>query len=329
MKVGTVGLIVVLVLGILTAPLAADAQQAANRARIGFLGAASPSTARHLVEAFRQGLRERGWVEGQNLVIEYRWAEGKPERFPDLAAELVRLKVDLIYAGTNPAALAAQKATSTIPIVTAVISDPVQLGLVASLGRPGGNITGLTAVSDELSAKQLELLKETVPRVSRVAVLVNPAGAGYTLDLRSAQGAAQTLRVQLQIRETRGPDEFDTAFAAMSKERAGALLVLRDALFLVHRKRLVDLAAKHRLPTMFHRREFVEAGGLMAYSPSLVDLVRRAATYVDRILKGAKPADLPVEQASKFDLVINMKTAKAMGLTIPQSVLIRADEVIQ
>jgi putative ABC transport system substrate-binding protein len=247
---------------------------------------------------------------------------------PDLAAELVRLKVDLIFAPTPLAALAAQKATSTIPIVTSFGSDPVQLGLVASLGRPGGNITGLTSMSDELSAKQLELLKETVPRVSRVAVLWNRAHAGYTLALRSVQGAAQTLRVQLQIRETR-PDEFDTAFAAMTKERAGALLVLPGPVFFHHRTRLADLAAKHRLPAMFWSREFVEAGGLMAYGASLADLSRRAATYVDKILKGAKPADLPVEQASKFEFVINLKTAKALGLTIPQSILIRADEVIQ
>ncbi len=324
-----VGLVVALALSILSAPLSSAAQQRGKVPRIGFLGGASPSAAAHLVDALRQGLRDLGYVEGQNIAIEYRFAEGKAERLPDLAAELVRLKVDVIVAPNPPGALAAKNATTTIPIVMAIAGDPVGLGLVASLARPGGNVTGLSNVSVELAPKQLQLLKQAVPKVSRVAVLWNPGNKANALSFRELEVAARSLGVQLQPLEAQSPDDFDSAFAAMTRERAGALVVFPDALVLLHQRRIVDLAAKRRLPAMYALREAVDAGGLMSYSPSFTDLFRRAATYVDKILKGAKPADLPVEQPTKFEFVINLKTAKALGLTIPQSVLIRADQVIQ
>jgi len=281
--------------------------------------------------AFRQGLRELGWVEGQNIVIDYRYAEGRFDRLPDLAAELVQLKVDIIVAVATQGVAAAKNATETIPIVMISGSaDPVGLGFIASLARPGGNVTGLSfSVGPEISGKQLELLKEIVPKVRRVAILSNPATPIQPRFLREVTLAAQSLAVQLQLLEGRGPNEFDGAFAAMAKERVGALLVVADSLFIFHRTRLADLAARSRLPAAYGVREHVEAGGLMSYGPSLRDLFRRGATYVDKILKGAKPADLPVEQPTQFELVINLKTAKALGLTIPQSLLQRADEVIQ
>jgi putative ABC transport system substrate-binding protein len=282
-----------------------------------------------LLQAFLRGLRELGWVEGQNIAVEYRWAEGRLERLPELAAELVGLKVDAMLVGGTQAALAAKQATTTIPIVLAGIGDPVGTGLVASLARPGGNITGLSFLASELSAKQLELLKEAVPKVSRVAVLWNPTNSFHRLALRDAEAAARSLGVQLQLLEARSPNEFDSAFAVVTRKRAGALLVLADAVFLLHRTRLADLAARSRLPAMYGLTEHAQVGGLMAYAPNFADSFRRAAGYVDKILKGAKPGDLPVEQPTKFDLVINLKTAKALGLTIPQSLLIRADQVIQ
>jgi len=324
-----VGLVVVLTLSILSAPLSSDGQQGGKVPRIGFLGGASPSAAAHLVDAFRQGLRDLGYVEGQNIAIEYRFAEGKAERLPDLAAELVRLRVDVIVAPNPTGALAAKNATTTIPIVMAIAGDPVGLGLVASLARPGGNITGMSNVAVELAPKQLQLLKQAVPKVSRVAVLWNPANKANALSLRELEVAARSLGVQLQPLEARSPDDFDRAFAAIARERAGALVVFGDALVLLHQRRIIDLAAKARLPAMYARRELVDAGGLMSYSPSFTDLFRRAATYVDKILRGTKPGDLPVEQPTKFELVINIKTAKTLGLTIPQSVLIRADQIIQ
>jgi putative ABC transport system substrate-binding protein len=275
-------------------------------------------------------LKDLGWVEGQNIVIEWRFAGGRAERLPDLAAELVRLQVDLIVVPSTPPALAAKNATKTIPIVTVGVGDPVGLGLVASLARPGGNITGLTGVvTPEIAGKQLELLKEAVPKVSRVAVLWNPATPGNALALRETEIAARVLGVELQLLEARSLNDFDSAFAAMTAKRAGALLVLGDVMFVTHRIRLAELVAKSRLPAMYGLREYVEAGGLMSYGPIASELFRRAATYVDKILKGAKPADLPVEQPTRFELVVNLKTAKALGLTIPQSVLIRADEVIR
>jgi putative ABC transport system substrate-binding protein len=269
-------------------------------------------------------------MEGENLVIERRWAEGRVERFPSLAAELVRLKVEVIVAGPTPPAVAAKNATGTIPIVMWGVGDPVGQGLVASLARPGGNVTGLSfSVGWETFGKGLELLKETVPKVRRVAVLSNPANASHALAIENVKVAARSLGVQLQLLEARGPEEFEGAFAAMAKERVAALLVPTDPVFFLHRARLAELAAKNRLPSVHSLREYVEAGGLMSYGPSLLDLLRRAATFVDKILKGAKPADLPVEQPTKFELVINLKTAKALGLTIPQSLLLRTDQVIE
>jgi len=316
---------------LLTTPLAAVAQQTGKVARIGYLGPTSPSSSSSLLDAFRQGLRELGWVEGQNIVIDYRFAEGRYDRLPDLAAELVRLKVDLIVASPTPAVVAAKNATETIPIVMLSGSvDPVGLGFIASLARPGGNVTGLSyGVGPEIFSKALELLKETVPKVRRVAILSNPASPIQPLIIREVNVAARSVGVQLQLLEAQGPNEFDGAFAAMAKERVGALLVVADSLFIFHRTRLADLAARSRLPAAYGVREHVEAGGLMSYGPSLRDLFRRGATYVDKILKGAKPADLPVEQPTQFELVINLKTAKALGLTIPQSLLQRADELIQ
>jgi putative ABC transport system substrate-binding protein len=329
---GRLGLVVALALGMLLVPLTADAQQAGKVARIGFLGAGSPSDmSSPRLDVFRQGLRELGWVEGQNIVIDYRFAEGRVERLPDLAAELVRLKVDIIVAaaGTPPVA-AAKNATDTIPIVMLGVGDPVGLGLIASLARPGGNVTGLSfSVGLEIFGKGLELLKETVPKVRRVAILSNPRNPAHPPAIRDLKVAARSLGVQLQLLEARGPNEFDGAFAAMAKERVGALLVVADGLFILHRTRLADLAARSRLPAAYGYREHVEAGGLMSYGLSLRDLFRRGATFVDKILKGAKPGDLPVEQPTKFELVINMKTAKALGLTIPPVLLLRADEVIQ
>ena len=316
--------------GLLAAPLAAEAQPAGKEPRIGFLSVTSPSDRPPLLDAFRQGLRELGWVEGQNIVIDYRYAEDRDDRLPGLAAELVRLKVDLIVSWGTQGVTAAKNATETIPIVMIAVRDPVGTGLIASLVRPGGNVTGVSGYAGlEIVAKQLVLLKETVPKIRRVAILSNPANAYHQLAIRELTVAARSLGVQLQLLEARGPNEFDGAFAAMAKERVGALLVLSDAVLNSHRTRLADLAARSRLPAAYGVRESVEAGGLMSYGPSFLDLFRRAATYVDKILKGAKPADLPVEQPTKFELVINLKTAKALGLTIPPSLLQRADQVIE
>jgi putative ABC transport system substrate-binding protein len=317
--------------GLLAAPLAAEAQPREKVPRVGYLSPGSPSEPfrRRRFEAFRQGLRELGYVEGQNVAIESRWAEGRYDRYPALADDLVRFKVDVIVAVGGRATQDAQRATRTIPIVMSVVIDPVGSGLVASLARPGGSVTGLTIMASDLVGKQLELLKEVVPKVSRVALLWNPANPGSAPQSREAETAARALGVRLQPLEARGPQEIDSAFAAMTRERAGALLILADAIFLNQRRQIAELAAKRRLPAVYGNGEHAEAGGLMAYSANLLDLERRAATFVDKILKGAKPADLPVEQPRKFELVINLKTAKALGLTIPQSLLLRADEVIQ
>ena len=315
--------------GLLAAPLTAEAQPAANVARIGWLGFGGPSSR---TEAFLQGLRDLGYVEGRNVVVEYRSAEGKLEHLPTLAAELISLKVDVIVAQSTAAALAAKQATRAIPIVFGAVSDPVATGLVASFARPGGNVTGSSFFAPELVGKSMELLKQVVPGVARVAILWQPpafAEAQGKALLTAAEAAAQTLRVRLQVVEARGPDDFDRAFSEMTKGRAEALAVLTSATFPQGRRRLVDLAAKSRRPVIYPFREDVEAGGLMSYGPNVSDLFRRAATFVDKILKGAKPADLPVEQPTKFELVINLKTAKALGLTIPPSLLARADEVIQ
>jgi len=314
---------------LVTTPLTTTAQQAEKVRRIGWLGGPTRESAEPFVREFLRGLKDLGWVEGQNLIIEWRFAGGKAERLPDLAAELVRLRVDLIVVPSTPTAFAAKNATKTIPLVTVGGGDPVGLGLVASLARPGGNITGLTSnVGPEIVGKQLALLKETAPKVSRMAVLWNPTTPGNTLAVKEAEIAARRLELELQLLEARSLNDFDGAFAAMTSKRAGALLVLGDVMFVTHRIRLVDLAATRRLPAMYVQREYVDAGGLMSYGPMLSESFRRAATYVDKILKGTKPADLPVERPTKFELLINRKTAKALGLPIPQSLLLRADEVI-
>ena len=323
-----VGFIATLTLSMLVVPLAAVGQQAGKIPRIGWLSA-RPSASDPFLPAFQEGLRALGWVEGQNIALEYRWAEGQYERFPGLAAELGRLPVDVIVAMITPAALAAQHTTTTIPIVMVAVHDPVGSGLVASLARPGGNVTGLSLLSPPLVGKQLQFLREVVPTVSRVAVLWNLASPGNVLMVREAEEAARALGVQLHLVGARGPEEFDSAFAAITSAGAGALLVLGDAMFSVHRTRLAALAAQSRLPAMYAGRLVVEAGGLIGYGPSILANYRRAATYVDKILKGAKPADLPVEQPTTFELVINLKTAKALGITMPPSLLLLADEVIQ
>ena len=317
--------------GLLAAPLAAEAQQAAKVARMGIL-TINLAAAPHLTEAFLQGLRDLGYVEGRNVAIEYRDAGGKVDRLPALAAELVALKVDVIVSANTLGTLAAKQATKTIPIVFIGAADPVQSGLVTSLARPGGNATGLSALNPELVGKCLELLTQAVPGVSRVAVLWQPGAVGERTEkdtLKGAEVAARALGVRLQFVEARGPTEFDRAFSDMTRARADALTVLGSAMFNNERRRLVDLAAKNRLPAVYSGRASVDAGGLMSYGPSVADLLRRAATYVDKILKGAKPGDLPVEQPTKFELVINLKTAKALGLTIPPSLLQRADQVIE
>jgi putative ABC transport system substrate-binding protein len=324
-------LLVLLPVAVLLAPLAGEAQHAATIPRIGLLFPTSlsdPRTARFL-EAFRQGLRELGYAEGQNIAIESRFAEGKWDQLPGLAAELVRGKVDVIVTYTTPATQAAKQATGTIPVVVAAVIDPVAAGLVASLAHPGGNITGLSQMVPELVGKQLELLKEVAPKISRVALLGNPANPAHALAIRDVKVAARSLGVQLQLLEARGSSEIESAFAAMTTERAGAVIVLVDSMLIDHRTRIEDLAARRRLPTVSATIETAEAGGLMAYGPSVRDMFRRAAAYVDKILKGTKPADLPVEQPTKFELVINLRTARALGLTTPQSVLLRADRVIQ
>jgi putative tryptophan/tyrosine transport system substrate-binding protein len=305
------------------------AQQPGKVPRIGILPPGPISERVHLWEAFRQGLRELGYVEGQNIILVFPSGEVKPERLPHLAAELVNLKVDVIVAAAVVAVQAAKEATKTIPIVMPVASDAVETGLVASLARPGGNITGLTLISSQLSGKRLELLKEVVPRLSRLAVLSNPTTAAVPPQMRETEVAARALGVQLQPLEVRGPDDFERVFQAATKERAGALITLDDAFVFTQRTRIVKLAAKSGLPAIYGLREFVDAGGLMSYAANTSDMYRRAAAFVDKILKGAKPADLPVEQPTKFEFVINLKAAKQIGLTIPPNVLARADKVIK
>jgi putative ABC transport system substrate-binding protein len=314
----------------LAGPLAAGAQQAGKVHRIGFLSSGSAQAPPVPFEALRQGLHELGWSEGHNIVIDSRFAEGH-DRLPALAAELVRLKLDIIVALATPATAAAKNATATIPIVMMGTGDPVGSGFIASLARPGGNVTGLTFSGAGMGvlAKQLELLMEAVPKVSRVAILSNPTNPNHPRWMREIKDAGRSLRVQLQFLEAGGPSEFDGTFAAMAKGRAGALIVVADAMFIRHPARLAALAVKTRVPALGQHRELAEAGGLMSYAPSHYHLGQRAATYVDKILKGARPADLPVEQPNKLELVINLKTAKALGLTIPPSLLARADQVIE
>jgi putative ABC transport system substrate-binding protein len=312
---------------LLAAPLAAGAQQA-KVPRVGLLGLGSAESS-PLIEVLRQSLRERGWVEGQNIAFEDRSTVDRYSRLPDVAAELVRLKVDVIVAWGTTTALAARKATQTIPIVTTAGSDPVEMGLAASLARPGGNVTGLTESSRELVGKRIELLKETLPGLSRIAVLWNPESRTESLSLRDTEAAARSLGLRVRPAEVRRPEDLEKAFASMAHEHSEALFLVGSNMFRVHRVRIVELAARHRLPATFSDRVFVEAGGLMSYGPDLKAIFSRLATYVDRILKGAKPGDLPIEQPTKFELVVNLKTAKALGLTIPPSLLGRADQVIE
>jgi len=315
-----------LALGLLAAPSTAPAQRAPGKiARIGLLGDV-PS---FLYEAFRQGLRDLGYVEGQNMVIEHRSPEFKYERLPALAAELVRLNVDVIVAASPPATEAARQATRTIPIVFTVSGDPVAEGFVASLARPGGNLTGLATIGPELVGKQLEMLRAVAPKVSRVAILKNPNQPTHARAARQAEDAGRALGIRVQALDARTPSEIEVAFAAMRTQRAGGVLILRDAVFRAQGAQIVALAARSRLPAMYGLREQAEIGGLISYGASVPHLFQRAASYVDRILKGARPADLPVEQPTKFELVINLKTATALGLTIPPSLLSRADQVIQ
>jgi len=328
MRLCTVGLVVTLALAVLVAPLLANAQPRGRVPHIGVLSSASPSERGLFLAGFWHGLHELGWVEGQSIAIEWRWAEGQLERLPELAADLVRLNVDIIVAGGTPPSLAAKHATTTIPIVASA-GDLVRLGLVASLAQPGGNITGVTFLAgEEFSGKWLELLKETVPKLSRVAYLLHPANVVSVALCKAAQDVAPTLSLTVEAVEVWRPDELDRAFAVIT-ERAEALMVDADGFFTPYRTRIVEFAAHHRLPAVYQVRSYVDAGGLMSYGPSFSAVGRRAATYVDKILKGAKPTDLPVEQPTKFELVINLKTAKALGLTIPPSLLLRADQVIE
>jgi putative tryptophan/tyrosine transport system substrate-binding protein len=310
-------------------PLAAPAQQAGKVYRMGFLGNSTAALEANLVEPLREALRDLGYVEGQNILIEYRWAEGKYERFPALTAELIALKVDVIVTAGTPASLAVKKAATSIPLVMVAVGDPVATGLVASIGRPGGNITGLTSISSEIEGKRLELLREVVPTLSHIAVLWNAASPIQVIEERETRTAAQVLGMKMLSLGVRTREEIEDALTTIVRERPGALLVLADRLFLHHRTRIMDFAAQHRLPGVHAYRELVEVGGLMSYGPSYADMHRRAATYVDKILKGAKPADLPVQAPTKFELVINLKTAKALGLEIPPTLIARADEVIE
>jgi len=317
--------------GLLAAPLAAGAQPAAKVYRLGLLGGSPPNSpgGRRAWEGFFQGMRELGYIEGQNILVEGRFYGDHTERLPSLAAELVQLKVDVIIAGASPAPEAAQRATSTIPIIMAVHTDPIGSGLVANLAKPGKNVTGISTLGPEMVGKRLQLLKEVIRGISRVAVLSNPTDTTQAILVREAQVAARSLKLRLQVLEARAPADFTGAFSAMTKERAGGLIILTSSMFYDQRTRIAELAARSRLPAIYSVKEYAEAGGLMAYGVNLGESFRRAATYVDKVLKGARPADLPVEQPTKFDLVINLKTAKALGLTIPPSLLARADEVIQ
>ena len=319
----------ILMLVFVAAPLTGEAQQVAKANRIGYLWPGDRSSSASLSEAFLQGLRELGHVEGRNINIEWRFAHGKVDRLPALVAELISLKVDLIIAVSPEPVQAAKTATTTVPIVMVAVADPVTYGFVTSLARPGGNITGMAFLLPEISTKRLELLREMVPKLSRVAVLWNGANPFRALDLQVLQAGARTPGVTLQSLEVRGPADVDRAFEAAVRERATGLITLEDPFTVTHRARIVDRALTHRLPAIYAEKIFVHAGGLMSYGPILLENFRRGAAIVDKILKGAKPADIPVERPTRFELVINLKTARALGLTIPQSVLLRADELIQ
>jgi putative ABC transport system substrate-binding protein len=312
------------------APVAASAQPASRMYRIGYIQTATAEEQEHLTRALEEALRARGYVEGRNVVFERRFADGRQERLPELAAELVRLNVDVIVTGGNPVIFAVKRATGTIPVVMAASRDPVGSGFIASLAAPGGNITGVTSdAASGIVGKHLQILKEVLPRASRMAVLWNPDPPGAVNYRREVESAARILGVQLQVVEARARNQFDGAFDAMARERCDAVVVQADPLFFTARRQIVDLAARHRLPAIYHAREVVELGGLMSYGVSLASQFRRAAVYVGKILEGAKPGDLPVEQPTTFELVINLKTGKSLGIAIPQNLLLRADEIIE
>lgn len=329
MKLWLIGIIAVFSLGVLLAPLAAQAQQVGKVPRVGFLEAAPPGSERQLHwEACRQRLNELGYVESQNIAFEMRWAHGNVERLANLASDLVRSGVRIIVTSGTPGALAARKATTTIPIVMAISGDPVGAGLATSLARPGGNVTGLTTISAELTKKRLELLREIVPLASRVAILWDQTNPAFAPVVRETEAVANSLGISLYVHDVRGPEELDAGIAALAREGVAAVMVLPTARF-GGAPRLVALLAKHRLPAMFTQSASVEAGGLIAYGPDQTDMFRRAAVFVDKILKGARPGDVPIEQPTKFELVINLQTASVLGLTVSQSLLLRADRVIQ
>ena len=312
-----------------TGPRDAGAQPTGKIYRVGFLGNSTAALEANLVGPFREGLRERGHVEGRDLAIEYRWAEGQYDRFPALIAELIALKVDIIVTAGTPAALAVKRATTTIPLVMVAVGDPVGTGLVESLARPGGNLTGLVSIAPDLEGKRLELLTEIVPRLSSVAFLMNPANPFHATSEKQARSAAKALHLKVVFFPVRAEAEFDHAFEAIVAQRSGALVMLADRLFLHHRARIVEFTARHRLPTVYAYNELVQAGGLMSFGPSYPGMHRRAAYFVDRILKGERAADLPMEQPSKFELILNLRAARTLGLTIPQEILLRADELIE
>ncbi len=316
-------------MSLLAAPLAAGAQPAGKVYRIGFLGNSTEALEANLVGPFREGLRERGYVEGRDLTIEYRWAEGAYERFPALIAELIALKLDIIVTAGTPAALAVKRTTTTVPLVMVAVGDPIGTGLVKSLARPGGNLTGLVSIGPDLEGKRLELLTQIVPKLSSVAFLANPANPIHLTSEKQASAAAKALHLKVVFFPVRAEGEFDPAFQAIVGQRSGALVMLADRLFLHHRARIVEFTARHRLPAVYAYNELVQVGGLMSLGPSYPEMHRRAAYFVDRILKGARATDLPMEQPSKFELILNLRTARTLGLVIPQEVLQRADQVIE
>ena len=329
-RAAIVGLVLPIALALLAGTCVVGAQTPGRVYRVGFLSSGGSGASRTMVEAYRDSLRQLGWREGGNIATEYRFAEGRFDALPALADELVRMRVDVIFASTTPAAVAARKATSTIPIVMATVGNPVGLGLAASLKRPGGNVTGTSYSFDpDIFAKQLQLLRDAVPAARRVAVLSNPQNPGHALATANVKAAAGSLGLSLQVVEARAPEDFERAFAAMERERAQAVLVVPDPLFGTYSGRIAELTTAHRLPSVHGARSNVVDGGLILYGPNILDSVRQAAAYVDRILKGAKPGDLPIEQPTRFDLVINLKTAKALGLTIPAALLVRADQIIE
>ncbi len=317
------------IVNVLIAPSASQAQPRGHVPRVGYLGTSSASLEPELVKAFREGLRDLGYVEGQNIVIEYRWAEGSYQRFPALVADLVKLKVDVILTAGTPAALAAKRATQTIPIVMAVTGDAVATGLVSSLARPGGNLTGLTTMVPDLEGKRLEILAEALPKLTTVAVLLNTSNPLTAIQWEQTKTGAKALGIQLQPIELQGPEDFKDAFARVARQRPDAITMVADRFQLAHRVQILDFVAKTRLPAMYPYRDFVVAGGLMSYGPSYEDLFRRSATYVDKILRGARPSDLPIEQPTKFEFLINSKTARTLGVPIPPSLLLRADHVFE